>query len=329
MGAQDTLIKHLEDQGATVKKIKKGIMIYGPPPTLGTFTIHNTPSDHRALANDMAALRRIGLTHPLDNKPLTMEVAEGYGPHVLIPISPRINKRARQVLHSQGWPLEVTTTVLTGHMAGMTAEKALYQLGYRHDPDGRKGRNRSRIWVGGAEVARLHEEVEKNRQPEMEPDVEVKVREGAGVLDRALERHAGDVAKATREFLNEERFDKGPTPDLGLKVRDPECEHPSWERIGFLGKKCTDCGKYWEAPDDPCAVCGSTRHTEQGHPFVDDHQGEPEPDRIDFIDERDSWVVDAEELLGPAIHSMFENQLRALRAVGIEYEIRVWRKKEA
>lgn len=301
MGAQDTLIKHLEDQGATVKKIKKGIMIYGPPPTLGTFTIHNTPSDHRALANDMAALRRIGLTHPLDNKPLTMEVAEGYGPHVLIPISPRIDKRARQVLHSLGWPLEVTTTMLTGYMAGMTAEKALYQLGYRHHPEDKKGRNQARIWVGGAEVARLHEEVEKNR---IEPDVEVKLREP-------------------------ERFDSGPVPDLGLEPREPKCEHPSWTRIGFLGKECTDCGHYWEAPDDPCKVCGSTKHAEDGHPFVDDHQGEGEPERIDFIDERDSWVVDAEELLGAGIFSMFENQVRALKAVGIEYEIRVWRKKEA
>lgn len=256
MGAQETLIKHLESQGATVKKIKKGIMIYGPPPTLGTHTIHNTPSDHRALANDMAALRRIGLTHPLDSKPLTMEVAEGYGPHVLMPISPRIDKRARQVLHSLGWPLEATTTMLTGHMAGMTAEKALYQLGYRHHPEGKKGKNQSRIWVGGAEVARLHEEVAKNRQPEVEPDVEVKLREP-------------------------ERFDSGPVPDLGLVA---------------------ECPPGLDVPAVP---------------------------DVDFIDERDSWVVDAEELLGPAIHRMFENQIRALRAVGIEYEIRVWRKKEA
>ena len=295
MGAQETLIKHLESQGATVKKIKKGIMIYGPPPTLGTHTIHNTPSDHRALANDMAALRRIGLTHPLDSKPLTMEVAEGYGPHVLIPISPRIDKRARQVLHSLGWPLEATTTMLTGHMAGMTAEKALYQLGYRHHPEGKKGKNQSRIWVGGAEVARLHEEVAKNRQPEVEPDVEVKLREP-------------------------ERFDSGPVPDLGLVA---ECPHYAWENLPGSDRKCADCGQ----------VIGPILK-----PRIGDLAFDPGPDpglevptvpEVDFIDERDSWVVDAQELLGPAIHSMFENQLRALRAVGIEYEIRVWRKKEA
>lgn len=294
MGAQDTLIKHLEDQGATVKKIKKGIMIYGPPPTLGTFTIHNTPSDHRALANDMAALRRIGLTHPLDNKPLTMEVAEGYGPHVLIPISPRIDKRARQVLHSLGWPLEATTTMLTGYMAGMTAEKALYQLGYRHHPEDKKGRNQARIWVGGAEVARLHEEVEKNR---VEPDVEVKLRES-----------------------EPERFDSGPVPELGLVA---ECLHYAWENLPGNDRKCADCGQ----------LIGPILT-----PRIGDLAFEPGPDpglefpavpEVEFIDERDSWVVDPEQLLGTHLNRMVKDRLAVLGAVGIDYEIRVWRKKEA
>lgn len=118
-----------------------------------------------------------------------------------------------------------------------------------------------------------------------------------------------------------------------VKEPEPVCEHPSWERVGFLGKKCTDCGHYWEAPDEHCTACGSTKHTLQGHPFVDDHQGEepqPEPvEHVDFIDERDSWVANQEELLGEHLNRMLEERLSTLKAVGIEYEIRVWRKKEA
>ena len=299
MGAQDTLIKHLESQGATVKKTKKGIMIYGPPPTKGTFTIHNTPSDHRSLANDMAALRRIGLTHPLDKKPLTLGVGEGYGPHILDPITERIEKRARQLLHEAGWPTEVTTKVLTGHMAGATAEKALYHLGYRHDPDGRR-QGQARVWVGDEEIARLHEEVMAHRQPAVEPDVEVKLREDA--------------------------FDHGTPPTPEVTLRTEECDHTAWEDLGGGARRCADCKTPLPPHEFHCGICGSNTHDGIGHPFVDDHQGE-ELERIDYIDERDSWVVELQELLPPSIFTLVENQLRPLRAVGIEYELRVWRKR--
>lgn len=47
---------------------------------------------------------------------------------------------------------------------------------------------------------------------------------------------------------------------------------------------------------------------------------------IDYIDERDSWVVDPKELLGEYLHRMVSERLAVLGAVGIEFEIRVWRK---
>lgn len=46
---------------------------------------------------------------------------------------------------------------------------------------------------------------------------------------------------------------------------------------------------------------------------------------IQFIDMRDSWVVDMEELLGEHLTRMVKDRLGVLKAVGIEYEIRVWR----
>jgi len=309
MGAQDTLIRHLESQGATVKKIKKGIMIYGPPPTKGTFTIHNTPSDHRSLANDMAALRRIGLTHPLDKKPLTMVAGEGYGAHILAPVTPRVMKQAREEMFSRGWPLEATTSMLTGYMAGMTAEKALYQLGYRHHPEGKR-KGPAKIWVADEEITRLHEEVKAHPLPA-------------------------------------DKFDSGPVPDVEVKLREPGCKHESWEAFPSGGRKCTDCSA-WLQPLLHCTICDSDTHSDIGHPFVDDHQGEDGPyqnpgktigetadpawvgenvaPHVDFIDERDSWVVDLEELFGPHILRMMNEKLAVLHAVGMEYEMRVWRK---
>lgn len=297
MGSQDTLIKHLESQGATVKKTKKGIMIYGPPPIKGTFTIHNTPSDHRALANDMAALRRIGLTHPLDNKPLTLNPVEGYGQTVLAPVSRAKMKLGREVLYTAGWPLEVTTTLLTPHMSGATAEKILYQLGYRHHPEGKK-RGKAKVWVGDEEIARLHEEVMKHR-----PDVDVKLREDA--------------------------FDHGTPPSLGLEPKTDDCAHESWEAAdedGKTGRVCTDCGKHLPDLEFHCTICKSNTHDALGHAHVDDHQGE-EPERIDYIDERDSWAVDMRDLLGDYVYNQVQAQLKPLRAVGMDYEIRVWRKR--
>jgi hypothetical protein len=257
-----------------VKKIKKGIMIFGPPPTKGTYTIHNTPSDHRALANDMAALRRIGLTHLLDKKPLTMVAGEGYGPHILNAVTPRVMARGREVLFSRGWPLEATTSMLSGVMALPTAEKVLYRLGYSHHTEGKTyGSSRAKVWVADEEITRLHEEVKSHPQPA-------------------------------------DAFDSGPIPDVEVKLREPVP---------------------LEEQEFHCEICDSDTHDALGHSYVDDHQGEePAPiPTVDFIDERDSWVVDPEVLLGEHLHRRVKERLDVLGAVGIEYEIRVWRKKEA
>lgn len=56
----------------------------------------------------------------------------------------------------------------------------------------------------------------------------------------------------------------------------------------------------------------------------------PEPEEetphVDFIDERDSWVVDMDELLGSHLSRMVADRLSVLKAVGLDYEIRVWKK---
>jgi len=47
----------------------------------------------------------------------------------------------------------------------------------------------------------------------------------------------------------------------------------------------------------------------------------------EYIDTDDSWVIDLKEALGEHVHRMVEERLAVLRVVGIEYEMRVWRKK--
>lgn len=54
---------------------------------------------------------------------------------------------------------------------------------------------------------------------------------------------------------------------------------------------------------------------------------EPQVEDIQFIDVRDSWTVGARELLGEHLSRMVEDRLETLAAVGIEWEIRVWRKQ--
>jgi hypothetical protein len=53
---------------------------------------------------------------------------------------------------------------------------------------------------------------------------------------------------------------------------------------------------------------------------------EPQVEDIQFIDVRDSWVVGHRELLGEHLARMVEDRLDTLKAVGIDWEIRVWRR---
>lgn len=46
----------------------------------------------------------------------------------------------------------------------------------------------------------------------------------------------------------------------------------------------------------------------------------------EFIDTHDSWIVDPKELFGPTFERFHGDALRMLDALGLEFEVRVWRK---
>ena len=89
-------VKHLEEQGATVKRTSKGYLVHSP--TGGSHVVHTTPGDVRAVKNEIAAFRRIGLHHPEDTKEIDDVVArnaEGYPLY--------ITEGLRQSTRTRGW----------------------------------------------------------------------------------------------------------------------------------------------------------------------------------------------------------------------------------
>jgi 5-enolpyruvylshikimate-3-phosphate synthase len=55
-----SLIKALQRQGFRVKELKSGWIIYPQDRSLPGVTAHKTPSDHRAMLNLLAHLKRVG-----------------------------------------------------------------------------------------------------------------------------------------------------------------------------------------------------------------------------------------------------------------------------
>lgn len=167
MGYTADLIPKLEAQGAKVRKTKKGILV---TTVVGSYSMHDTPSDHRSLANETAGLKRIGIAHPLaapkppkkkdGDKPLWY--AEGT-------VSARSIAEVRSALYAMEWPLEVYPADVKTTLSLVTVPKVLYALGYR-PREGRRTGRRGNLWIAGDEVRRLHEDfmAKKAEEPTQE-----------------------------------------------------------------------------------------------------------------------------------------------------------------
>lgn len=58
------VLKAAGEQGWRVESTKKGFRLLPPDPSKSAVAIHRTPSDHRAMKNTIAQMRRSGFVWP-------------------------------------------------------------------------------------------------------------------------------------------------------------------------------------------------------------------------------------------------------------------------
>lgn len=283
------IIADLEEQGATARETKKGIMIFAPNSN-DMRTISAISGDVKGLRDDIAWFRRHGLVHPADKKeqPKMGRSAatneEGYPLYVVGPINGTTRKRVLAELERKGWPLRVRPTELT--MDTVTATRALYNVGYRWDTT---TPSKSRVWVAPDDIKEMHERV----KAEMDRR-EKEAKEARHAGHEGVEGHPMQVVK-TKTVLDmvSDAISPPRQEDYALTPNaEPE----------FIAEKVTE-------DEQGIKVVGRVEFPSLA----------PQKPR-EFVDDVDSWTV--EEM--PAVIAEY---LDALRGAGLEAEIRVWRKQ--
>lgn len=335
----DKFAAEMEKQNARVRRTKKGLMVYAPDG--GTLTVHTTNGDARALANDIAWFRRHGLHHPADTKQEKTVAAkpaetneEGYPLWMTKPISGPTRKRVLADLEGKGWPLRVQATELA--MDTVTAQRALYNVGYRWDPLSPK---RHRIWVAPDDIRELHEKVKaemdrREREAKearaaahaMQEIAQVAVDEANAVAD-AKEAEAEPYRNpgktigeaASPEFLRE---NARPLPSLDfVKHVGHEGEHHPVLNPEVHGQKKDYALASF--PEEPPLRGDLAEPVPTAEIISEEPPAREKPER-EFLDSEDSWVITDTDL--PPL--MTVSDLRwTLEASGLEVEIRVWRKQ--
>lgn len=191
---QDAFVRHLEDQGCAVRRTSQGgFFIYFPDG--GKTSVHVSTSDIRAEKNAIATFRRHGIHHPNDPKEIDMVANkndEGYPDYMTGPITSTTRKTVLAELESRGWPLRLRAKDLA--MDTVTANRALYAVGYRwEDPE---SPSRNRYWKAPDEIKELHERV----QAEMKEREEEARRQRQERVLRALPRVQEDVDVSRETF---------------------------------------------------------------------------------------------------------------------------------
>lgn len=214
-GNRDKLIAYLEEQGATVRKTKKGLWIQTQ---LGTTSVHNTPSDRRAVDNEIAAFRRLGLLHPDDNK------HQVEYPAYITQGKPQAKtmEKFRKYLHENGWPLEVLVRDLRDYGDNVTVTRNLYWAGYRHKPGSRRNRY---TWVAPDDIVKLHEDLKArevaNEKVQSEPDVEIVASPPLKVREEPVKDQPEDPSPVRRRDDGSEFIDTHDSWTVNLSRPDP------------------------------------------------------------------------------------------------------------
>jgi hypothetical protein len=301
---KERFTKDMEAQGVRVTRTKKGLLLRLPDG--GTYMKHFTDSDHRGAKNTAAALKRAGITMPgTRTADLPPYITEGT-------IKQSTKDRVYNWVRKVGYPGTIFAKDYCEeeHVDPGSANRHLYHAGFIAKPEivGRKGRPwLTPEWLVEEGRAKRAEAEDLMMNPPVVPDI----------IDRA---------RKAQEAINELGAGKPVQFDPPLTKQEAEAyveavaPEPEVDRFG--------------TPVEEQSVSPEPREVES-MPIYDEPAVEPpivvqitqeQAEDIQYIDTRDSWVVDLEELLGGHLFRMFSERLSVLKVVGIDYEMRVWRK---
>lgn len=235
------------------------------------------------------------MTHPNDPRPpkdLPAYITGGS-------ISTKTKQRILDFMERQGYPEAVLSSTLvkeTGMDPGW-ANRALYHSGFRPGPA--KNKKVGRPWYTPDEILALKD------KPKTEEVAETPTPQaGSAEEAEALYNAMPPLEQGPDVIPTEEEADKAFTPEV----------------LGAI-ETATTAGWTAQIPVETAPATDDyvSRETEKAPSVQTEGQRE-------FIDTHDSWAPDIEELLGEHLHRMVRERLNVLKAVGIEWEIRVWRK---
>lgn len=252
------------------------------------------------------------MIHPEDPRPpqkLPSYITEGKP-------SESTKRKVLDYVRRLGYPTAITAVAVAKdiQMEQSVVNRALYHMGFQPGPI--KGNKVARNWYTPESIL-----AEKEEPATTPADVARQMAERARMAQQAVnELGAGpNSAKAQVEAVVNAPVEEKPV--------EPEIEVKPKTKIEDLKFEPSDPGLDDVLPPKPDVLTVAVENTQMATDDYKVEEPEPEVEPVDYIDERDSWVVDPKELLGEHLHRMVTDRLAVLGAVGIEYEIRVWRKK--
>lgn len=286
-----------EEQGIGVTRTKKGLFLRFPD---GTSTVqHFTNSDTRAVQNQIARFRRAGMIHPDDTR-ITDELPSYI--KVGRDVEPSTRKRIIEAVISLEFPEFVYSgkIVKATHLDAATVNRALYKMGFR--PGIAKSARPGRPWYVPDDILALRENVKRDTVEAPMPTPLDLLRRAQKAQQAINDLGAGkptltDVVTADDEARDEDLHSEPVEDTRPVITIDPDVDIRDTMR-------------------DPI------------EPEIPETIEVPQKmaDKIDFIDDRDSWTVELKELLGGSWY-ILEDKLKMIGVLGMEYEFRVWRTK--
>jgi hypothetical protein len=197
--------------------------------------------------------------------------------------------KARAIIEKMDYPERVATSDLYDEFAVTDAGRMLYFLGYR--PSAVRGKRGMRLWDAPEELDKRFRD---------------KLSEESVVVDTPEDPPLDVVAPVD---IHEWAGRNPVSPEDQDELDDAIERHPAGSQIE-------------EPPaEEPVVEEEVVEHT------IKPIEVKSDPNGREYIDTDDSWVIDLKEALGEHLHRMVTERLAVLRVVGIEYEMRVWRKK--